>query len=57
MTEINNTLLMALIKGLKYNDKTEEYTFKHKKCKSQIFSYKLTLPLILTFNIYLFVVL
>ena len=31
MAETNNTLLMALIKGLKYNDKTEEYTFKHKK--------------------------
>lgn len=31
MADTNNTLLMALIKGLKYNDKTEEYTFKHKK--------------------------
>ena len=31
MADINNTLLTALITGLKYNDKTEEYTFKHKK--------------------------
>ena len=28
MANINNTLLTELIKGLKYNDKTEEYTRK-----------------------------
>lgn len=33
MAEINNTLLTTLIKGLKYNDKTSEYTFKNKKYK------------------------
>ena len=33
MTEINNTLLTSLIKGLKYNSKTDEYTFNHKKYK------------------------
>lgn len=29
--EINNTVFMALINGLKYDDKTGDYTFKNKK--------------------------
>ena len=31
MADINNTLFTELIKGLKYNEKADEYTFKHRK--------------------------
>ena len=33
MAEINNTVFMALIKGLKYSDKSKDYTYKHNKYK------------------------